>query len=68
MVNNQFEYDFHFAFAISFSDKTLQLRSLSGLVCGEQDLFKTKCSKEKCILRRLHNSMEKRNPSNDSRL
>ena len=33
-----------------FSDRTLQLRSLSGLVCGEQDLLKTECSKEKCTL------------------
>ena len=29
-------------FTISFLDRTLQLRSLSGLVCGEQDLLKTK--------------------------
>ena len=29
-------------------------------MCGEQDLLKTKCSKEKCILRRLHNSILRR--------
>ena len=33
--------DFILAFAISLSDRTFQLRSLSGLVCGEQDLLKT---------------------------
>ena len=38
------------AFAVSFSDRALQLRSLSGLVCDEQDLLKTKCIKEKCNL------------------
>ena len=38
------------ALAISFSDRTLQLRSLPGLVCGVQDLLYTKCTKEKCNL------------------
>ena len=33
--------DFILAFAISFSDRTLQLQSQSGLVCGEHDLLKT---------------------------
>ena len=32
----------------SFLDRTLQLRSLSGLVCDKQDFLKTKCTKEKC--------------------
>ena len=42
--------DFILVFAINFSDKTLQLRSLSGLVCGEPNLIKTKCIKEKCTI------------------
>ena len=33
--------DFILAFKISFLDRTLQLRSLSGLECGEQNLSKT---------------------------
>ena len=33
--------DFILAFAISSSDRTLQLQSQSGLVCGEHDLLKT---------------------------
>ena len=60
--------DFISAFAISFSDRTLQFRFLSGLVCGEQDLFKTKCSEEKCNLqhremdsKKIAQSMVKRN-------
>ena len=52
-VGAEFEHEFqssrfYFALAISFSDRTLQLRSLSGVICGEQDLLKTKCTKEKC--------------------
>ena len=31
--------DFILAFAVSFPDRTFHLRSLSGLVCGEQDLI-----------------------------
>ena len=37
--------DFILAFAIIFSNGTLQLRSMSDLVCGEQDLLKTKSFK-----------------------
>ena len=33
--------DFILAFTISFSERTLQLQSLSCLVCGDQDLLET---------------------------
>ena len=33
------QVDFIFAFAISFSDRSLQIRFLSGLACGKQDLL-----------------------------
>ena len=50
--------DFISAFAISFSDRTLHLRFLSGLVCGEQDLWRpTQITTEefcpKSLLRKL---------------
>ena len=57
-----------FIFALRFLDKTIQLRSLSGLECVEQGLLKIKCTKEKCSLQKeeMHSkeiaqSMIKRN-------
>ena len=63
-LNTSFnKVDFILAFAICFSDRTLQLRSLSGLACGEQDLLKTKCTNKNAI-----NSKKKCNLYSDSGL
>ena len=46
--------NFILAFAISFSDRTLQLRFLSGLECGEQDLSKTNANFVFVVFKIMH--------------